>query len=220
MDTPKIVVISAQKGGVGKSTLAANLAIAAEVAGFGPVGWYDADPQQSLTNLFHDREAPTPLLAIGGPDELADKLAIMAENGIKLIIVDTPPSLPAWLPRVLAMADFVLIPTQDGVADVQAVGRTVEMVKGLDKPFGFALTLVKNGTRQAAQAAMFLSQYGPLIGTVAHRMAYKTAWGQSLGVVELAPRNEAAAGEINGIWDHIGKAVGLIAPKKKGKAVV
>ncbi len=44
----RILTIASQKGGAGKTTLAAHLAVEAERAGAGPVAVVDTDPQGSL----------------------------------------------------------------------------------------------------------------------------------------------------------------------------
>jgi chromosome partitioning protein len=43
-----VIVLASQKGGAGKTTLAAHLAVAAEAAGDGPAVLIDTDPQGSL----------------------------------------------------------------------------------------------------------------------------------------------------------------------------
>ena len=48
------------KGGCGKTTLAAHLAVEAERQGDGPVAVMDADPQASLARWWNQREADTP----------------------------------------------------------------------------------------------------------------------------------------------------------------
>ena len=47
----KVIVLASQKGGVGKTTLSGNLAVAAELAGDGPAVLIDTDPQGSLSAL-------------------------------------------------------------------------------------------------------------------------------------------------------------------------
>ncbi|MFB8916248.1 nucleotide-binding protein, partial [Xanthomonas phaseoli] len=59
----KTLVLASQKGGAGKTTLAAHLAIAAELAGAGPVVLIDTDPQGSLSAWWNSRDANTPALA-------------------------------------------------------------------------------------------------------------------------------------------------------------
>ena len=47
----QIITLAAQKGGVGKTTLAVNLAVAAQAAGI-KTALFDLDPQESATRLL------------------------------------------------------------------------------------------------------------------------------------------------------------------------
>ena len=58
-----VIVLASQKGGAGKTTLAAHIAIAAEAGGDGPAVLIDADPQGSLSAWWNVREAQVPALA-------------------------------------------------------------------------------------------------------------------------------------------------------------
>ena len=58
-----IVTIASQKGGAGKTTLSAHLAVEAERTGAGPVAVVDIDPQGSLADWWNQRAAETPLFA-------------------------------------------------------------------------------------------------------------------------------------------------------------
>jgi chromosome partitioning protein len=219
MARPKVLVVASQKGGVGKTALSAHLAVAAEQAGFGPVALYDTDPQQSLARWFHDREADTPKLALGGVAELAATLDRLGAAGIRLMVVDTPPALTDAIQAVIEYADFVLIPTQDGKTDIAAISSTVRLVRELDKPYAFALTFIKRNTTQATSAAMFLSKHGAMAGSIAHRMAFKTAWNDGRTALETEPRGKAAE-EVREVWSYVGEAIGLVRVKRKEKAYV
>lgn len=54
-----IITLAAQKGGVGKTTLAVNLAVAAQAAGI-KTALFDLDPQESATAWSERREAELP----------------------------------------------------------------------------------------------------------------------------------------------------------------
>lgn len=213
---PKVLVLASQKGGVGKTSLSAHLAVAAEQAGLGPVVIYDTDPQQSLGRWFLDREVGTPKLAKGGVAELPATLDRLGAAGVRLVVVDTPPALTDAIRAVIEHADFVLIPTQDGKADLAAVGSTVRLVRGMEKPYAFALNCVKKGTTQATEAAMVLSKYGTLAGVVGHRMAFKVAWNDGRAASEIEPRGKAAE-EIRTLWAYVGAEIGLIATRRMEK---
>jgi chromosome partitioning protein len=216
MPKPIVLVLASQKGGVGKTALSAHLAVAAELAGAGPVVLYDTDPQQSLAEWWRDREADTPQLARGGIPELPETLARLGEAGAKLVVIDTPPALTDAIRSVMQHADFVLVPTQDGITDLKAIGRTVQLIRELDRPYAFALTFVKPGTSQATDAATALSKFGPLAGVVCHRMLFKTAFNDSRTAQEIDPKGKAAA-EVGRVWDYLGKATGLIRVSRKEK---
>jgi chromosome partitioning protein len=53
----KVIVLASQKGGVGKSTLTGNLAVAADLAGDGPAVLIDTDPQGSLSAWWNARQS-------------------------------------------------------------------------------------------------------------------------------------------------------------------
>ena len=78
-----VIVLASQKGGAGKTTLAAHLAVAAEAAGDGPAVLIDTDPQGSLSAWWNVREAETPALAPTTIAELPEKLAALAEAGYR-----------------------------------------------------------------------------------------------------------------------------------------
>ncbi|HSF29839.1 MAG TPA: ParA family protein [Candidatus Tectomicrobia bacterium] len=58
----RILAIASQKGGAGKTTLAAHLAVEAERSGAGPVAVVDTDPQGSLAAWWNTRDARLPSL--------------------------------------------------------------------------------------------------------------------------------------------------------------
>src|ERR1035438_8742219 len=93
-----VLALAARKGGSGKTTLAAHLAVEAERIGNGPVTLMDLDPQQSLTAWWNDRQAETPKLL--EKTMLAAHLAVEAErigNGpVTLMDLDPQQSLTAW----------------------------------------------------------------------------------------------------------------------------
>ena len=55
----KTIVIASQKGGAGKTTLAAHLAVTAEQEGAGPAVLIDTDPQGSLSVSYTHLTLPT-----------------------------------------------------------------------------------------------------------------------------------------------------------------
>ena len=97
----KILVLAAQKGGAGKTTLATNIAVEAERMGDGPVALIDTDPQGSLAEWAEEREAATPILAQCSSHKLSQQIKEMREAGAKLMVIDTPPAIKAAIARRL-----------------------------------------------------------------------------------------------------------------------
>jgi len=93
----KTIVITAQKGGAGKTTLARNLAVAASHDGR-EVLCLDLDPQGSLRAWWEgrDADAPSMLDRDPAPDMLRATLNA-AQAQFDLCIIDTPPAAPEWL---------------------------------------------------------------------------------------------------------------------------
>src|SRR5258705_5334950 len=88
-----ILTIASQKGGAGKTTLSAHLAVEAERRGAGPVAVVDTDPQGSLADWWNQRAADTPLFASIEVVRLATHMAELRQQGGTLVMVDTPPAL-------------------------------------------------------------------------------------------------------------------------------
>ncbi len=85
-----VLVLAAQKGGTGKTTICANLAVEAEMRGHGPVTLIDVDPQGTLSKWWNRRQADTPALVEIDVAEIEVQLRTLKAGGAKLVIVDTP----------------------------------------------------------------------------------------------------------------------------------
>ena len=79
----KTIALVTQKGGTGKTTLAASLAVAAQEAGE-RVFLIDLDPQGSLTSWAERREAESPPVDKVAPQQLPPALAGLAKAGYTL----------------------------------------------------------------------------------------------------------------------------------------
>lgn len=189
----KILVLASQKGGAGKTTLAAHLAVAAEQAGAGPAVLLDTDPQGSLSAWWNSREADTPALAAATLAELPAKLAGLAEAGFKLAVIDTPPAITAAISDVVKLADFVLIPTRPSPHDLRAVGSTVDIAQEAGRPFAFAVTQAKPTARLTVQAVAALSAHGAVAPAIVHdRVDYAASMVDGRTVGESDPKSRSA----------------------------
>src|SRR5580693_2159889 len=133
----KTIVVTSQKGGSGKTTLAAHLAVEAEHAGDGPAWLIDTDKQGTLSLWHERRESEQPQRADVPFSRLAQGLQVLQGNGAAWCFIDTPPTISDQSEAVLALADLVIIPVRPSPADLWAVSETVALVKAADKRFLF-----------------------------------------------------------------------------------
>lgn len=189
----KVLVLASQKGGAGKTTLAAHLAVAATIDGAGPAVLIDTDPQGSLSAWWNSREADAPALASATLAELPAKLASLADAGFKLAVIDTPPAITAAIRDVVRLADLVLIPTRPSPHDLRAVGSTVDIAQEAARPFAFAVTQAKPTARLTVQAVAALSSHGAVAPAIVHdRVDYAASMVDGRTVQETDPKGRSA----------------------------
>src|SRR5271156_3351875 len=199
----KIIVITSQKGGSGKTTLAAHLAVEAERVGDAPTWLIDTDKQATLSLWHERREQDTPQRAEVPFPRLAGGLASLAERGAAYCFIDTPPTISDQSAVALNLADLVLIPVRPSPADLWAVSETVALVKDAGKPFLFIVTQAKPQATITAQAVAALSQHGRVAQAfITDRVAYAAAMTGGDTAPELSAKGPAAQ-EIAALWLEI-----------------
>ncbi|KMQ58363.1 conjugal transfer protein TraA [Chryseobacterium angstadtii] len=114
----KIILTTHQKGGVGKSTLTFNMALALnnEVK----VCIIDLDLQGSLWRSRTASDIP-----VFSADEMNDVL----KSDFDFIFIDTPPYLNEKLPELAKLANVIVIPTKTGIYDLLAIEDTISIIK-------------------------------------------------------------------------------------------
>ena len=117
---PKIILITHQKGGVGKSTLTFNLA--QNIAANSRVAVLDFDLQGSLSQL---EELITDFKII----PYQDKLESISELQYDFIFIDTPPYLSNHLAKLISISDLIIVPTKAGILDLLAIKSTLAIIE-------------------------------------------------------------------------------------------
>ncbi len=160
----KIITVAHQKGGVGKSTLALNLALCFQNKL--SVALVDADLQGSIHHLKEE----FPGISVINTDQLAE-IAILDYD---LVIVDTPPYLSNKLLDLFALSSVVLIPTKAGFFDVMAIRSTLALVRfAQSKHAGLkaaiTLNMIKPRSGITREVIHLLEQLGtPILTTRIH----------------------------------------------------
>jgi chromosome partitioning protein len=198
-----VIALISQKGGVGKSSLAGHLAVEAERQSDGPVALIDTDPQGSLSSWWNVRQAETPLFVRGDLTRLKTQLEQLAGQGVKLVVIDTPPAITDSIKAVAAVSDLVIIPTRPSPHDLRAVGATVDLVATTKKPMIFIVNGAANRARITADAAVALSQHGTVAPvTIYQRIDFAVSMIDGRTARELDPKSRSAA-EITELWNYV-----------------
>ena len=198
-----VIVLASQKGGAGKTTLSRHLAVQAERVGDGPVILIDADPQGGLAGWWNRRQADTPVFFGSSLDDLPQHLVRAEQGGFKLVIIDTPPQATALIRSVVRLADLVLIPTRPSPDDLDAVGRTIDIVDEAGKPMVFVINGATKNARITGQAAIALSQSGTVARPMIHHsVSFPTSGIDGRTVGELEPNGNPAR-EIAELWTYV-----------------
>lgn len=190
----KTLAIISQKGGVGKTTLATCLAVAAEQDGR-KTAIFDLDPQATASFWKDIREAETPAVASIQAIRLPAMQKAARESSAELVIIDGAAVARDVAFEAARAADFVLIPTKTAVFDTISMTHTLEVVRQCEKPFSVVLTFVPpvgKETEDAVEAASALNaSICPI--QIGNRKAYFRAQSAGLAVQEYEPDGKAAA---------------------------
>lgn len=204
----KTIALMSLKGGSGKSTLSVHLAAAATAARRRAI-IVDMDPQRSSLDWARERDSEWPVVVEGRSGVLFNTHCAAQRQALDLMIIDTRPSLANEAAEAARMSDLCLIVVRPCYFDLQAVGRTVEMISNLRRDGMFVLNQApvrRNGAepRLIRETVAALSAYRFPIAEVGlrHRAAYQSAMWRGLGAQEAQPDSQAAF-EINSLWARL-----------------
>lgn len=210
----KILTVANRKGGAGKSTCAAHLAIEAVKKNLRVI-LIDMDPQKTLETWWQKREEENPYLIDTNSEDLINVVEKLRSQAFDLCIIDTPGDASQNAVAGIKVADLVLIPSKPTAPDLSAIGRTISMVEDSQKKFVFVLTQGIIRAKATLQAASVLSQFGAVApSVVSNRTSYASAMGQGISAVSI---DKNAEDEVSQFWDFVSKRlfdVSLSAKKK------
>ncbi len=201
-----VITIAQQKGGAGKTTLAAHLALAWAALGR-RVAVLDIDPQASLSTWFKIREKPS-----GAPDiEVAAitgwRVAAEVERQARshdIVVIDSPPHAETEARIAVRAAKLVLVPVQPSPMDLWATKAILDVAR---QERVRALLVLNRVPPRAKLTEIMLARLKemdvPLARTqIGNRVALAAALAEGKGIVEAAP-SSAAAREIKSLAAEI-----------------
>jgi chromosome partitioning protein len=204
----KVITVAQQKGGAGKTTLVAQLAVAFAQMGR-RVALVDIDPQGSLAAWFRVRcDGSHPGAAALHVSEVsgwrtAGEVATL-KNSHDLVIIDSPPHAETEAKVAVRAADLVVIPIQPSPMDVWATAPTVKLAESENVPAILVLNRVPPRGRIVETMRQRLAGDGLTVATTAlgNRIAFAASMLEGRTVLEQAPRSTGAA-EVRALADDI-----------------
>lgn len=149
---PKIILITHEKGGVGKSTLTFNLA--QNISKSTKIAVLDFDLQGSLSQLSN---MVTDFDIISFKGEIKE----IKQLGYDFIFIDTPPYLSNHLPDLIELADLIIVPTKAGILDLLAIKSTLELIEEQQKTLQtlVVFNMIKVNTTLTLDILIGLAEY-------------------------------------------------------------
>jgi chromosome partitioning protein len=189
------ISLIAQKGGTGKTTLALSLAVAATRADR-TVAVIDLDPQASAGN-WADRRATkdTPAVVSAHVPRLQNVIDTARQNGVDLVIIDTPGKSEQAALAAAKVADLVLIPCRPQIYDIETLAATKEIVElSGGKPAFVVLNAVPPQGRRHEEAIAAIRDMGLAVCPVhlVQRAAFGDAPNAGQSASEYEPGGKAA----------------------------
>lgn len=209
--TGHIITVAQQKGGSGKTTVSANLAIGFLRLGH-RVALVDTDPQGSLGRWFMTR-----LDTAAGP---VDKLHFATSSawGIPyevrnlsqthdIVIIDTPPKADSDLRPALRVADLVIVPVSVSHVDLWATEGVLDLARREDKEAMIILNRARHNTRLGAEVAAAADRLSARIAqtSLANRVVYAETLGRGRGAAE--GRKTPAQAEIDALTSEVAQVL-------------
>ena len=204
----KVITISQQKGGTGKTTLAVHLALAFIKYHNLKIAIIDTDPQGSLGKWFMIREEKKL-----SNDNLTFKTASLwgaqyESKALKkdhdIVIIDTPPKIESDARPSIESADLVLIPMAASHVDFWATGAIVEIAKKANKKILIQINRSNQRSKLISKTNDFikslnLSATKTIIG---NRQIYTSSMGEGKTAVEKQKKGSAVE-EIKNLSEQI-----------------
>jgi chromosome partitioning protein len=203
----KTLAVIALKGGSGKTTVAAHLAIAAHLRGLDTLV-VDADRQRSIQNILSTRTSTGPeIIWSKGAKLTAAKLAALGLQK-QLTIIDTQAGAVEDVTNAIMLCDLAVLVVRPTLLDLSGLAPALAMVQRLGKP---AIVVINQApvarekvesplVKRAQRALAYMrADVAPVI--IRTRTVYQT--GLEIGRSAEETSDQAAAKEIAALWKII-----------------
>ena len=186
----KVITIAQQKGGSGKTTIAANLATVFAIKNKLSTTILDTDPQGSLGKWFITRQEKLKskntiqfkTASLWGAQYEAKSLKEKSD----LVIIDTPPKIDADGRPAIEVADLVLIPISPSQVDFWATESIIELAKREKKEILILINRANAKSKLIKEAVKFVNdmKVKKAKTILGNRQIFVSSMGLGLTVVE------------------------------------
>ncbi len=212
----KAITIAQQKGGAGKTTIAAQLAVAFAKSGL-RVGVIDIDPQGSLAQWSEVRSM---LVAAGD----SPQISVIHASGWRLsseldrlkrscdvVLIDSPPHAETDVKIAVRNADLLIVPIQPSPMDLWATQATLDAAKKESTPvfMVFNRTPARGKLVEAVRRKIKEFEVPVAEAVLGNRVAFAASMMEGKGVMESHPRHQASK-EIKALAEEIAARLGLL----------
>jgi len=203
----KIIAIANQKGGVGKTTISANLGVALKSKGFS-VLMVDSDPQGSLRDWSATSEGK--LLSVIGLDrESIEKDIEAIKSGYDFVIIDGRAKAERMAGIIIRIADLIIIPVAPSALDVWGASDLIEAIKTRQiitsgQPMArFVINSARERTKLKDEVTEAVKNEGfETFDTILHlREIYRKVMGE--GITVFQSKNKESIQEFNNLSQEI-----------------
>jgi chromosome partitioning protein len=202
-----IISLINQKGGVGKTTIAVNLASGLAESG-NRILVVDSDPQGSV--IQWQSLAPTrDFEVIHLPDAQLKKELKNKSRRYDHTVIDSPPAIEEITRAVLEVSNLAIIPIAPSPLDIWSSKETIALVNVLGKRFrklNAKILIYRkiSGTRLGKEAREAMRSYNlDILSTeISQRIVFVEAMIAGLSVLKYAPKS-IAANEIRSLCEEI-----------------
>lgn len=200
----KIITVAQQKGGSGKTTIAAHIAVALGQKNY-KVALIDTDPQATLKCWYGLREerfgkeyTGMEFVSVSGI-RIANEL-LRLKSKVDFIVIDSPPHTATETKSSVRNSDIVIIPIQPSPADLWAASATINICGEERIKFFTLLNRVNKNTKLASDIRSKV--LNPLKSEIANRTIFASCFLKGLCATEVGPKDSASI-EVKKLVDEI-----------------
>ena len=208
-----------QKGGVGKTTAAINLAISLKRKNHSLL-FIDADPQGSAVQ-WHAIEGNKSLEILHHPSPIQATDIKQLSVDYDYVIIDAPPALGDISKAILAATDLAIIPLAPSALDVWSCWGTMKMIDEIrplnpDMDVKILINRKIPGTRIGREARETMKKFDTDVfdTELCQRVAFIDAMTFGVSVMQYAPHSKAAD-EIERLCEEIVPQISMEASQSQ-----